>query len=220
MKKEKWIYDSKYLVFYFTRSFDISFESNGYFDNRPRFNLDLFLFSLTLILPIKNKYENECESPKYGISYFDGIFWIRFGMDKYWTIYSPFSLQWVRTSILKKDGSYEHETNKNRKDFYEDKWKEIIWSESHPYIYHLNSGEIQERVATIFVKEREWRMHWFKWLPIMKKIKKVIEVEFNEEVGQNSGSWKGGVIGCSYNLLENETPLQCLRRMEIERKFN
>jgi hypothetical protein len=40
-----------------------------------------------------------------------------------------------------------------------------------------------------------------------------------DEVGEEAGSWKGGVLGCGYTLLPNETPLQCLRRMEKERKF-
>jgi hypothetical protein len=44
-------------------------------------------------------------------------------------------------------------------------------------------------------------------------------IEFNDEVGERTGSWKGGTLGCGYNLLPNETPLECLRRMEKERKF-
>lgn len=46
-----------------------------------------------------------------------------------------------------------------------------------------------------------------------------IDVEFNAEVGERTGSWKGGCIGCGYQMNPNETPLQALRRMEAERKF-
>lgn len=35
MKKEKWIYKNKWIIFYFTKNFDVSFEICGYFDNRP-----------------------------------------------------------------------------------------------------------------------------------------------------------------------------------------
>ncbi len=31
--------------------------------------------------------------------------------------------------------------------------------------------------------------------------------------------WKGGTIGCGYNLLPNEHHLDCLKKMEKERKF-
>jgi hypothetical protein len=47
-----------------------------------------------------------------------------------------------------------------------------------------------------------------------------IEIEFDKEVGERAGSWKGGTIGCSYGIKSNETAYQCLLRMEQERKFN
>ena len=46
-----------------------------------------------------------------------------------------------------------------------------------------------------------------------------MSVNFSDEVGERSGSWKGGTLGCGYDLLKNETMEQCLRRMEKERKF-
>jgi hypothetical protein len=224
--KNKWIYESKYVIFYFTPGFDISFEICGYFDNRPRINLELFFFSLTLIFPFRNKWTDECDPPKWGIAYHNETLWINrggkgngHGRNKWWSFYSPFSLQWIKTSALRKDGTWEHETKKDRKDLYRDEWRDVLWNETHPYIYTLKSGEIQNRQATIEVREREWRWHWFKWLPLTKTISKTIEIKFDDEIGEETGSWKGGVTGCGYILLPNETPLECLRRMEIERKF-
>jgi len=43
--------------------------------------------------------------------------------------------------------------------------------------------------------------------------------KLSKEVGKEKGSWKGGCVGCSYEILPNETPLECLKRMEKERKF-
>jgi hypothetical protein len=40
-----------------------------------------------------------------------------------------------------------------------------------------------------------------------------------KEAGKRKGSWKGGTLGCGYELKKNETPLECLRRMESEREF-
>jgi hypothetical protein len=49
--------------------------------------------------------------------------------------------------------------------------------------------------------------------------RKVIDIEFNDEVGERSGSWKGGTIGCSYAMLPTDTIESCLRRMEKEREM-
>jgi hypothetical protein len=114
-------------------------------------------------LPFRNKWTDECDPPKWGIAYHDRIFWIHRGGkgnmnggNKWWTFYMPWDLDWVRTSALRKDGSWEHEHRGDRKNFYENKWKDVLWIEIYPYTYTLKSGEVQERKATIRVEEREW----------------------------------------------------------------
>lgn len=93
------------------------------------------------------------------------------------------------------------------------------WERKLPYRYVLRSGEVQEREATITVGEMEWRWLWLKWLPWPRMIRRSIDVSFNGEVGERSGSWKGGTLGCGYDMRRDETPEECLRRMERERKF-
>lgn len=88
-------------------------------------------------------------------------------------------------------------------------------TEMHPYRYLLSSGEVQQRTATIYV-EREMRQ--LNWTPF-KRTKHYIDVTFSDEVGERSGSWKGGTIGCAYEIRPDETPRQCLKRMEQERRF-
>ena len=224
MKKEKWIYDRKWIVFYFTKNFDISFELCGYFDNRPRINLDLFFFNLTIILPFRNGWTDECESPKWGIAIHNNTFWIyrggkgnMGGGNKWWTWNIPFiTKNWVRTSILLNDGTWEHEYPKNRKQFYNDEWKQKQKSWAYDYFDCYDNELIP---TTIYVEEREWRPKWLKWTKLFNIIDKTIDVHFSKECGKGKGSWKGGTLGCSYKLLPNEQPLDCLKRMEIERKF-
>lgn len=88
-----------------------------------------------------------------------------------------------------------------------------------PYTYVLKSGEVQNRIAT--VTEGRWyrRRRFIKWTSWMQWIDHCIEVEFSDEVGERSGSWKGGCTGCGYAINPGETAEQCLRRMEKERKF-
>lgn len=87
--------------------------------------------------------------------------------------------------------------------------------ETHPYSYTLRSGEVQQRTATIKAESRLWMRPWLPW----RRLSRYIDVTFSEEVGERSGSWKGGCIGCGYEMLATETPLQALQRMERERKF-
>jgi len=88
-----------------------------------------------------------------------------------------------------------------------------------PYRYILKDGTIQDRTATYCVERREWRPRCLQWTAMFAKCHTSIDVNFNGEVGERSGSWKGGCIGCGYELLPTETPEECLRRMERERKF-
>lgn len=46
-----------------------------------------------------------------------------------------------------------------------------------------------------------------------------IEISFSGEVGSRAGSWKGGTIGCSYQMKPGETPRHTLMRMQRERRF-
>ncbi|SFY18451.1 hypothetical protein SAMN04244548_02990 [Paracoccus pantotrophus] len=96
----------------------------------------------------------------------------------------------------------------------------VVMPETHPYSYTLDSGEIQEVEATIY--RQRWVigrriLHRLGWPKIRKHS---IDIHFSAEVGERAGSWKGGCIGCSYDMLPGETPEQTLRRMEQQRRFD
>jgi len=191
--------------------------------------------NLFLKLPFLQRWHRDPHEmmEKWGFSLHraDGHFsWGRHTKILHW----PWSWDWVRTSLLLADGTWCHETLRRRADFpnyplarsekkpwgtfYKIK-DDLAWSETYPYRYVLRSGEVQEREATVKVEEREWRWRWFKWLPFPRMIRRVIDVHFSDEVGEQSGSWKGGTIGCGYDLRPQEMPIEALRRMENERKF-
>lgn len=138
----------------------------------------------------------------------------------------PWNLEWYRTSYLESWGADQPmvwitEKKGDRKNFHDyEKWKDKLWVETYPYIYVLESGKIQERLATVRVEEREWRRRWLPFTTLFNQVIRSIDVSFDKEVGERSGSWKGGTLGCGWDLKPNETPYQCLKRMEQERKFN
>jgi hypothetical protein len=146
-------------------------------------------------------------------------------------VHMPWAWEFVRRSVLMPDGrSWVHELADYRLRRSDvpigtptvDWWRigDIErWKATLPYRYTLRSGQVQEREATIGVEEMEWRWRWFRWLPFPRMVRRSIDVSFNDEVGERSGSWKGGTIGCGYNMQRDETPEECLRRMENERKF-
>jgi hypothetical protein len=183
---------------------------------------------LYLKLPIVTKYSG-CDPPSWGFYFYgegkkipDTIGICKGKKTK--LIDLPWYPEWVRTSRMAKDCSWLHERKGDRKrgidhDWWSEATQAKLWKETHDYTYVLKSGEVQERKATITVEQREWRPKWFMWASLFAKIRTNIDIEFDKEVGERTGSWKGGTVGCGWDLLPNETPLECLRRMEKERVF-
>lgn len=87
------------------------------------------------------------------------------------------------------------------------------------YRYTMKNGTVQERTAKVFTERREWRQRWLQWTSMFAKVRTSIDITFSDEVGEETGSWKGGCVGCGWDLRSGETPEQALRRMESERKF-
>jgi len=195
-----------------------------------------FLFSIYLCFPCVYR----CKESKVGISFhMGGIHLYTFttmmesnSNDPWWkrshSWYWPWELRHHLTEILKPQLGIPSsdwpvvwsDAGKKFMDSYEERKKaEQSVNESHPYIYHRKNGQIQNVTATIHVTRMTWRARWWPIIPI-KKVSTSIDVSFDKEVGEGVDGWKGGVVGCGHNMLPFETPLETLRRMEKEVKFN
>jgi hypothetical protein len=128
---------------------------------------------------------------------------------------NPFEWVHMRHEVRCADGSWQPYVG----SWGRDKQPDTRQTCEYPYRYILKNGEIQDRTATVFVDRMAWRPKCLKWTSLFEKERQTIDVQFNDEVGEKSGSWKGGCIGCSYEMLPGESPEQTLRRMEAERKF-
>lgn len=186
-----------------------------------------------------------CQKPcKTGLAIHNGALWLYllpFDMesnskDPWWrksySWYFPWTLDWYSTEIFSKDSffsayGYEErviwsENRKNRKPFFEGyderKAAEAQASNVYDFTYTLKNGEVQKRKATI---RTERMTHVARWWPLIPRKQTVtsIWIDFDDEVGEKTGSWKGGCTGCGCTMLPGETPLSTLRRMESERKF-
>jgi len=132
----------------------------------------------------------------------------------------PWSLNWYRTSYLMMGRKWFDEVLKTTDETFSDEFKSNRWRIEVPYRYVLKDGTVQDVTATVMVSESEWRRLFF--FPRMKwwrLVRRMIDVEFSAEVVEGVGDWKGGTTRCSYELLHGESELDCLRRMERERKF-
>lgn len=207
---------------YFSPRFGLEFILNrgGYFDPSYAIQFCLIWGKFSIKLPFKTRLGEGCDLPKYGFCIFSNTLMMYWGGKfdksigqtnsrmKCWDL--PFvSYVFEYHKVMNKQGTWEDGTasydNQN------------IDRQSYPYIYQLKSGEIQQRTATCFIEQRQWHRKWF---PLAKLKITCLSIEFNEEVGERTGSWKGGTLGCGFDMLPNESVEQCLRRMELTRKFN
>lgn len=161
---------------------------------RLGFGFGKFCFSFPWYKTVPDEYQ--CSGPTYGFHFYDDMLLIHYGKDKGTMdspkacIYMPWRWKHKRTEILSEP-------------------------ETHKYLYTLESGKVQHRIATLISKRYTWT-RW--WIPFRRE-SSMINIEFDDAVGERAGSGKGGVTGCSYEMKRGETPLQTLRRMEVDRKF-
>jgi hypothetical protein len=66
------------------------------------------------------------------------------------------------------------------------------------------------------IEEREWRFGtgWFKWLSAFRKpkVSRYLEIRFSGETGKRKGSWKGGTVGHSIDMLPGELHIEAFCR--------
>ncbi|ACL57600.1 hypothetical protein [Methylobacterium nodulans] len=74
------------------------------------------------------------------------------------------------------------------------------------------------------IEEREWHFGtgWFKWLSLFRrpKIRRSLDIRFSGETGQRKGSWKGGTIGHSIDMLPGELHEAAFRRYCTENNMS
>lgn len=188
-------------------------------------NLHFAWLGLFIKLPFLRRwaYEPHEIMESWGFSTLDGSVHLSWG-DAVKIVHFPWA-DWVHVShlVMRPDGSFVpfvgswEEKQPHRPDGKEPDGRH---TETHAYHYLLKSGEVQHIDATISVERREWRLRWLRWTSLFAKVRHSIDVSFSDEVGERAGSWKGGTVGCGYDLRPNETPRECLMRMMRDRKFD
>ena len=177
---------------------DVEFPSDWHEHRRAWVRLGFGLFRIGFSFPWSHVVPDayQCSGPTYGFVFFGDGLHLHWGKCK--------GKRDDPMKIVQMPWGWRHREHKILSE-----------PESHHYRYVLRSGEVQECLATIRAESRLWVRPW---LPF-RRLSRYINIEFDKEVGERTGSWKGGVLGCGYEMRRGETPLDTLRRMERERVF-
>lgn len=162
---------------------------------------------------------------EYGFSCYEGLFSISYGpyagdseIDKSWSKFLPWT-QWrfVRESLYDTQGRH-YFTNFERRDNHRLSWevRNVIHNSCPKMQFEIEDTDGTIVQATTKIEEREWQFGegWFKWLSWFRKSKIIrqLDIEFDQEVGPEKGSWKGGLIGTSIVMNEGELPEEAFKR--------
>lgn len=163
----------------------------------------------------------------YGFSWSDKSLHIHYGAqthdsttDKVKVFFIPWlNLRHIRTSFYDEKGQHFYTDWDRPRGFkFRDNWtvrhevKKLCPSVS--FVFNDYDGE--QITATTRIQEMEWRLGegCFKWLSLFKRpmIRRSLDLEFSSEVGPEKGSWKGGTIGHSIEMLDGELHESAFRR--------
>lgn len=81
------------------------------------------------------------------------------------------------------------------------------------------TGRTDEVIATVKGTRRTWRRKWLPFTNLFSFQRPSLDIEFSDEVGPNKGSYKGGLMGSSCDMLPHESVEQTLRRFERNLKI-
>lgn len=194
-------------------------------DNRHHLRVSLGWGVLYLYFPWKTYSVGEVDfndpEPQYGFYFYgEGKFFdeIVFHLGKERKcIYMPWALDFYKKDVMLKNSVWwtcnEKDIKKARKQGIQT-WKdprfnlddddERILKKKYPFTYVAKNGEIQNTTATCHVEIREWRPKWFMWTKAFRFVRRDLEINFNDEMGNRRGSWKGGVLGVSAPITRDE----------------
>jgi len=162
---------------------------------------------------------------EYGFSYSNGFLQVFLGAQTHssdttqqWSKFLPWT-QWrhVRTSHYDLKGNHywtEPPRNRAAPNAWEAGRAAIDTCPTAAFLFDDYDG--QRIKATTRIEEMEWHFGegWFKWLSLFRRAKvcRSLKIEFSAEVGPEKGSWKGGTVGHSIDMLPGELHEAAFRR--------
>lgn len=95
-------------------------------------------------------------------------------------------------------------------------WRKALEDACPTAVFPFTDFDGEAIEATTRIEEREWRWGegWWKWLSLFgrPKISRSLDIRFSKETGPRKGSWKGGTVGHSIEMLPGELHEPAFRR--------
>jgi hypothetical protein len=103
-------------------------------------------------------------------------------------------------------------------DNFSDVSSDVKVYEIFKYVDHYDNAIL---LAKCNIEEREWIRGKWKWMRALLKyvpgcriVRRDMNIEFSDEVGSEKGSWKGGILGMSYDMLPGESMIETFTRFQ------
>jgi hypothetical protein len=175
-------------------------------------------------------YENT-HSREYGFQISDGHLQVYRGRQtgdssttQSWSCFLPWT-QWrhIRHSLYNDKGAHywtEGKSETGLKGIRD--WMDA--EENCPSVsFEFDDYDGERITATTRIEEREWKFGegYFKWLSLFRKarVHRSLDIDFSQETGAEKGSWKGGTMGHSIEMLPGELHESAFRRYCNEHKM-
>lgn len=154
---------------------------------------------------------------EYGVSIFEGHLSLKYGRqtddsstEQHWGCFLPWT-QWrfVRHSLYGIDGTlFADLPSSVRFGTPEYAEQERLTKACPTATFDFKDFDGEALTVTTKIEEREWKSGtgWFKWLSAFRapKVRRSLDLRFSGETGKRKGSWKGGTIGHSIEMLPGE----------------
>ncbi|MGF6738471.1 hypothetical protein [Paraburkholderia atlantica] len=167
---------------------------------------------------------------EWGFSLHEGFLQVFFGPQthdsattKSWSKFLPWT-QWrhVRMSYHGLDGELLRNFPEKR-GFASFEERYAFSKSMRKRVFRFRDYDGEEIEASTHIEEREWRFGegWFKWLSLFRRprVQRSLDIAFSKEVGRKKGSWKGGTIGHSIEMLPGELHAEAFARYCVDHKL-
>lgn len=150
-------------------------------------------------------------------------FWERHGVER---TYDKYEFEDIPDFAYPKDNNWINiGANRIRSDYDNFSDKTLPGKLVYKFYDYIDSYQPAPVRARVNIEERQWvRGNWawlrviLRFVPGCNKSQQFINVKFKSAVGAEKNSWKGGTVGCSFNMKEDETIDQCWDRFQKEWK--
>ncbi len=191
-----------------------------------RLGFGLGKLSFAFPWPWVSKDDGQCSGHTYGFVFFENALHLHWGKqrgkrgDPFTVIDIPWqNWRFIRQSWYGPDGQEIEtlwETSDREVKRAQWEWRREFEKSLEKTRFEIEDFDGQRIGVSTNIEEREWRFGTglFSWLSLFRKhrIRRALAIEFDKEVGTQKGSWKGGLIGTSIEMLPGELHEAALRR--------